>query len=132
MTKVGIDTAHIQSGDFKYHIDLLPGSINSNGNENAITFFKRDGSVESILSAERDGDDGGVKQRVLASKLLPDLHFENSTEIKGPSFDDAGAAVYCEADQHLYFTAKAPNDDPNDFDLYSAKIESAGSGYELV
>ncbi|MDP4234993.1 MAG: OmpA family protein, partial [Bacteroidota bacterium] len=131
-TKVGIDTAHIQPGDYKYHIDLLPGSINSNGNENAITFFKHDGPEESILSAERDGDDGGIKQRILASKLLTDLHFEKSTEIKGPSFEDVGAAVYCNADQNLYFTAKAPNDDPNDFDLYSAKLKPSGAGFELV
>src|SRR5512141_2105724 len=49
---VGQDTSAVQSDGFKYHIDLLPKPINSDANDNAITFFP-DGSA--ALSAERYG-----------------------------------------------------------------------------
>src|ERR1700730_4885116 len=70
-TAVGIDTAHLQPGYFKYHIDLLPKPINSNDNDNAIAFYPSEGSYQTLLSGERKSDDG---QRIFTSKLLPDLH----------------------------------------------------------
>ncbi len=128
-TALGIDTAHLQPGYFKYHIDLLPKPINSNGNDNAIVFFPNEGGNEALLSAERKGDES---QRVFTSKLLPDLHFGPIIEVSSSeSFVDIGAADYCLTDGRLYFTAKAHNDDPNDYDLYSAKLTHNGSGFAL-
>jgi len=64
--------------------------------------------------------------------MLTDLHFENSSEIEGSStFETIGAANYCTADGRLYFTAKAKNDDPNDYDLYSSKVQSSGNIFRL-
>ena len=117
-TAVGIDTAHIQPGYFKYHIDLLPKPINSDDNENAITFSK----VMAMLSSEKVVN-GEKKQRIFTSRMIPDLKFEQPREIfDTEKFENIGMPVYCDADARLYFTAKAKNDDPNDYDLYSAKI----------
>jgi outer membrane protein OmpA-like peptidoglycan-associated protein len=131
-TAIGIDTAHLQPGYLKYHIDLLPQPINSNNNDNAIAFFPHEGSDKALLSTEQKTDGGDKVQRIYFSKLLPDLHFEPIKEIRrGNSFIDIGAANYCVADGSLYFTAKAHNDDPNDYDLYSAKLKQTGAGFAL-
>ena len=116
----GIDTAHLQPGNFKYHIDLLPVPINSDGNENAIAFYNN----KAILSAEQKNNEQGI----LISEALPDLHFKEPSEFIGKyNFAIAGAACYSSADKYLYFTAKADNDDPNDYDIYSARIFDDGS-----
>jgi hypothetical protein len=125
-TAVGIDTVNLQPGYFKYHIDLLPKPINSDNNENAITFF---GDEIALVSAERRGEDG---QRVFVSTMRTDLHFDPIIKMTGAeSFEDIGAADYCPADGKLYFTAKAPNDDPNDYDIYSGKIKANGSSIAI-
>jgi hypothetical protein len=116
----GIDTSHVQPGNFKYHIDLLPAPINSDENENAIAFYNN----KALLSAEGKNN----WQDILISEMLPDLHFKQPFEfIDNKNFAVAGAACYCLADKSLYFTAKADNDDPNDYDLYSARILDDGS-----
>ncbi len=120
----GIDTAHLQPGDWKYHIDLLPSPINSNDNENAISFSKN----MTMLSSERVVD-GKTKQSIFNSLMLPDLHFEQLRElIDTAKFENIGTPIYCVADARLYFTAKARNDDPNDYDLYRAKIVGVVDG----
>jgi outer membrane protein OmpA-like peptidoglycan-associated protein len=128
---VGIDTAHMQPGNFKYHIDLLPKPVNSDNNDNAIAFFPNQKGQEAIVSTERkDGDDR--VQRMYSSTLLPDLHFDDIKGIAGAeSFFDIGAADYCAADGKLYFTAKAHNDDPNDYDLYCGKLVQKGDGFVI-
>ncbi len=124
-TAVGIDTAHLQPGYFKYHIDLLPKPVNSNNNDNAITFFPDD---VALLSAERKGETG---QKIFASKMLRDLQFDALEKISSADFADIGTADYCAADGKIYFTAKAPNDDPNDYDLYSGKLIRSGSSFQI-
>jgi outer membrane protein OmpA-like peptidoglycan-associated protein len=122
-TAKGIDTANIQSGYFKYHIDLLPKHVNSDYNDNAITFLKIGRDFNAFVSTEKKGEDGQQVQRIVSTRSLPDLHFTETKEISvTEDFDHIGAAVYCNAEEKLYFTAKAHNDDPNDYDLYSAKI----------
>jgi hypothetical protein len=119
----GIDTSTLQPGYFKYHIDLLPAQINSNNNENAIAFIKNGGNEIALLSAERKSDDE-KKQMIFSSKLMNDLHFDQLKAISGTQdYENIGIADYCQADQKLYFTAKAKNDDPNDYDIFSAKIK---------
>ena len=131
-TAVGIDTAHLQPGYLKYHIDLLPNPINSDYNDNAIAFSQYEGGDHTLLSTERKSGDGEKRQRIFTSKLLPDLHFDPLVEIAGVElFQDVGAANYCAADGRLYFTVKAQNDDPNDYDLYSAKLKQNGSSFLL-
>lgn len=123
---IGIDTAHIQPGNFKYHIDLLPTPVNSNTNDNAIAFL---GNDIALVSAERK-DDGG--QRIYSSRMLAELHFDSFNKIGASnSFEDIGAADYCPADEKLYFTAKALNDDPNDYDIFSAKLKPNGASFDL-
>ncbi|MEP7235882.1 MAG: OmpA family protein, partial [Ignavibacteriota bacterium] len=116
-----------QPGYFKYHIDLLPSPINSDENEIALTFGAGD---RAILTAEKN-ETGGV-QKMYSSKLLPDLHFSNIAQIIGTEkFEDIGIPVFCHADGKVYFTAKAHNNDPNDFDLYSAKLIPNGDLFAL-
>lgn len=128
-TARGIDTATIQPGNYKYHIDLLPAPINSNGNDNAISFLP---DLVSTFSGERAGDgsentknkkSGISTQRVFSARLLSDLHFDELRELtSGQPFEHIGAATYSPGDNRIYFTVKAPNEDPNDYDLYSARV----------
>ncbi|HET9136899.1 MAG TPA: OmpA family protein [Candidatus Kapabacteria bacterium] len=128
-TAKGIDTSKIQPGNYRYHIDLLPAPINSNGNDNALSFLP---DLVSTFSGERasDGSENGknakgsvTTQRLFSARLLPDLHFDELHELtSGQPFEHIGAATYCAADNRIYFTVKAPNDDPNDYDLYSARV----------
>ena len=116
---VGIDTSSIQPGSYKYYINLLPKEVNTNTNDNSITFYKKYALVS------RDKENG--EQGIWSSEMLPDLKFKERKEfIQLDSIQDAGAAVYCIADSKFYFTAKAKNDDPNDFDLYSTFIDEPG------
>jgi hypothetical protein len=112
---VGIDTAHIQPGYFKYHIDLLPAPVNSDQNDNGIAFYH----TRAIVSAERTTESA---QRIFISEMLADLHFYGLNKLDGDSFEQTGAAQYCAADEKLYFTAKVNNDDPDDYAIYSAKL----------
>lgn len=138
---VEIDTSRVQADGFKYHIDLLPKPVNSNANDNAITFFP-DG--RAALSAERygrggtealhhGGDSSVEKQRMMLTKLQPDLQFDALREFEGTdSFETVGACCYCPADQRLYFTAKARNDDADDYDIYSGKVNLASGTLQLT
>ena len=117
----GIDTAHLQPGNFKYHIDLLPKEINTNGNENAIAFYGN----TALLSIEKKNTGQGI----WFSEMLPDLHFNEpfSFFFDNKNFLTTGAPCYSIADSYLYFTGKADNDDPNDYDLYRAKFSNKGA-----
>ncbi len=136
-TAICIDTSKMLYGLFKYHIDLLPQAINTNSDENAIAFLKKDNSIIALASVEREGGtesskhDNDVHQQVLQSVLLPDLQFTTLDAIISDGlFSEVGAACYCAIEQKVYFAAKADNTDPNDYDLYCAEVSNTGSRIE--
>lgn len=132
---VGLDTVNVQSDGYRYHIDLLPSPVNSDFNDNAIVFLDRS---HAAISAERtsrgagrqpkrDADSIYEHQRLLLSTFGGDEQFSPLREVQGTdSFETVGACWNSVADGLLYFTAKAPNDDADDYDLYTARISFAG------
>lgn len=117
---------HVQS-----HITEIPPPFNGDGNENAIAFVPSPGGLIALVTSDRsdltsEGFASGV-QRLYSARMLTTTQF---TPLKNVGIADSllpvGAGTYCNADGLFYFSAKARNDDPDDYDLFASKLEIRG------
>lgn len=97
-------------GYYVYSLHELAEPYNSARNEYAISHY--DNTV--LVSSDRE--------RVYAG--YPQVIYRVSDKAQKVIEDDSlivyGTPVFCKPDGKLYFSAKAPNDEPGDFDLYTA------------
>lgn len=126
-----LDTAYPGPGKTYYHITELPRGVNSNANDNQLTFIHKGGKYEVLLSSDRSGEQSGI-QRLFSTVFLTSTKYDpllNLDDVNLPL--PIGAAFYSEADQKLYFSGKAANTDPNDYDLFVASLAIRGDAITL-
>ncbi|HEY6172717.1 MAG TPA: OmpA family protein [Candidatus Kapabacteria bacterium] len=106
----GVDTTMMYPGYYVYSLHELPEPYNSARNEYALSHYG--GAL--LVSSDRE--------RVYAGH--PQVIYRISDKAQKVSENDSlivyGTPVVCKVDGKLYFSAKAPNDEPGDFDLYTA------------
>ncbi len=125
--KTLLDTLYHGQAYTQYHIRMLPAPPNSSVQDYAISFIaSADGPFALITSnrANAESDDGetGV-QKLYSARMYSTTSFGPLEEVQiGDAPVPIGAGFYSKADQLLYFSAKADNTDPDDFDLYTARI----------
>src|ERR1019366_2811978 len=85
----------------------------------------------TLISSNRIG--AGVNTTSTGVQQFYSAKFVRTTlfgALKNPDIGDAptpiGAGFYSKADRLFYFSAKAYNTDPDDFDLYTAKVSVHG------
>ncbi|MEI8134921.1 MAG: OmpA family protein [bacterium] len=126
-----VDTSGVQPDHYKYYIQSLPTPINSSQNENAFSVIRMSSENLVLLSAERNANTEG-KQEIYFSALKTGFHFDSLSKVAGvSSYEQVGCVWYCEPEQRLYFSAKAINDDANDYDILSAQLIKNSTSYEL-
>jgi OmpA family/WD40-like Beta Propeller Repeat len=135
--KTLLDTVFHGLGHTQLHITMLPVPPNSAAQDFAITFIPNtsDGTIALITSnrasAEQDNV-GTTAQRIFSAQFINTTHFGPLKEVQTGDIPlPVGTAFYSKADRLLYFSAKAPNDDPDDFDLYTAAVEVDGDQITL-
>jgi OmpA family/WD40-like Beta Propeller Repeat len=128
--KTLLDTVFHGLGHTQSHITILPVPPNSSAQDFAITFIPNSGGnagyialiTSNRISAEKDND-GITTQRMFSARFLSTTKFGPLKEVQiGDIPLPLGTAFYSKADRLLYFSAKANNDDPDDYDLYSASV----------
>ncbi len=87
------------------------------------------GSIALITSNRESAEqnNGGIatQQRLFSARFFTTTKFGPLKEVQVGNIPvPVGTAFYSKADRLLYFSAKAPNDDPDDYDLYTAKVEA--------
>ncbi len=118
---------HVQS-----HITMLPVPPNSGAEDYAMAFIPdASGEYIALLTSNRasvqEGGSAMGTQRVFSARLYSTTHFGPLKDVNtGDAPLPLGAAFYSKADGLLYFSAKANNDDPDDYDLYSATVQVSG------
>ncbi|HEY3876006.1 MAG TPA: OmpA family protein [Candidatus Kapabacteria bacterium] len=124
--KTTIDTTaelhHVQT-----HIIMLPAPANSNAQDYAIGFIPTSSGTIALITSDRssESDSGSYgEQRIFSARFLGTTRYGPLQPIQMENVPlPMGTACYCKADQLLYFSAKAKNTDPDDYDLYTAKVE---------
>lgn len=109
-------------GYYVYSLHELPEPYNSARNEYAISHYAN----TALVSSDRERVYAGYPQVIyrVSDKALK--------VIEDDSLIVYGTPVFCKADGKIYFSAKAPNDEPGDFDLYKAVYnESSNSLTEI-
>ncbi len=130
--KTLLDTEYHGAGIVQSHITMLPVPPNSSAQDYAITFIPdgNGGSIALITSdrpnADRDNGRGDV-QRLFSARFVTTTKFGPLKEVQvGNVPIPIGTAFYSKADGLLYFSAKAYNEDPDDFDLFKANVSVSG------
>ncbi len=102
-------------GFYVYSLHELPEPYNSARNEYAISHYAN----TALVSSDRERVYAGYPQVIykISDKALK--------VIEDDSLIVYGTPVFCKADGKLYFSAKAPNDEPGDFDLYRADYDES-------
>ena len=126
--KVLLDTVFHGLGRIQNHITPLPDEINSPANENAIAFVPNGSGYIALVSSDRinASPDGGGRsiQRLYSAKFIRPTEYGPLTSVGGGDTPiPFGSGFYSKADGLFYFSAKAPNIDPDDYDLYVAKLQ---------
>jgi hypothetical protein len=118
------------------HITVLPKGPNSATDDNAIAFMPVGSDLVGVISSDREGGpqlDGYSQQRMFTGRMLSTTEFKQIAEVgESALLLPAGAGSYCAANGKYYFTGKAPNTDPNDFDLYVGKLLKADTNWTLA
>jgi OmpA family/WD40-like Beta Propeller Repeat len=135
--KTLLDTVFHGLGHTQSHITMLPVPPNSSAQDFAITFIPdpRGGSIALITSnrASAEQDNGSANtQRLFSARFFTTTKFGPLKEVQiGNVPLPVGTAFYSKADHLLYFSAKAKNDDPDDYDLYTATVQVDGDQVTL-
>ena len=135
--KTLLDTTFHGFGHIQSHITMLPVPPNSTAQDFAITFIPNSGGGSIALitsnraSAEQDNA-GNASQRLFSARFINTTHFGPLKEVQIGNIPlPVGTAFYSKADYLLYFSAKAPNDDPDDYDLFTASVTVNGDRVTL-
>ncbi len=131
-TLVTLDTSRPQAGKFYKHITLLPEGVNSGADDNAITFIPdKTGKLIAVVSSDRAmiaSEPRHTVQRMFAAPYVNTTSYGTVISMHEEASPlPCGAGCWSPADQKFYFTAKAENSDPDDFDIYSAQVEFEGA-----
>jgi peptidoglycan-associated lipoprotein len=131
-----IDTNYPGPGKIYQQIKLLPAYINTEANDHAIAVIRQGNTLQGLVTSSRMSAESGSPQPFEQKLYLTELSLSKFAAASGLYRIDAptpfGSAFYCEADGQLYFAAKAPNRDPNDYDLYVAKPEWKNGVFSLI
>ena len=74
-------------------------------------------------SATSDNGETGV-QKLYSARMYSTTRFGPLEDVQlGDASQEMGAGFYSAADHRFYFSAKANNTDPDDYDLYTARVE---------
>ncbi len=121
--KVLIDTGFIAPDGYRYSIELLPSTVNSDANDHAISFYTQ--GAERVALVTTDKGHLGVQQVSVFNSpgYLPaeELGTLRVTNDKGA----VGTATYSPADKKLYYTARGTTSDPSDYDVYQGSLGQA-------
>jgi hypothetical protein len=132
-----LDTTSHGPGTIQTHIWLLEASANTNANDNQLVIIpdSRGGAI-GLVSSDRviaDSPNTGkgiqqffttvLRENFSGSSLLVDARLSPSP---------LGAGTFSRSDNRLYYSAKAETEDPNDYDLFSARLERNGDSLILV
>lgn len=105
-------------GYYVYSLHELPEPYNSPRNEYAISHYGN----AALVSSDRERVYAGYPQ------VIYTISDKAVKVTEGDSLIVYGTPVFCKADGKLYFSAKAPNDEPGDYDVYQANYtESTNS-----
>jgi len=125
--KLLLDTMFHGPGNAQSHITMLPVPENSGADDYAITFVPDSIGYVALISSNRTSAADNVSetgvQRFYSAKFIRTTQYG---QLRIPDIGTApmpiGAGFYSKIDGLFYFSAKAHNTDPDDFDLYTAKI----------
>lgn len=126
-----LDTTEPKPGHLYTHISQLPKAMNSDADDNSIVFVpSAGGRITAVVSSDRRvSPDENLHsiQRMWSARFGGTLSYGPVGRVEEEATPlPCGAGTFCAADGKFYFTAKAENDDPDDFDLYVATIAWAG------
>jgi hypothetical protein len=131
-----IDTNYPGPGKIYQQIKLLPAHINTEANDHALAVIRKGNVLQGLVTSSRQSAESGSPRTFEQKLYLTDLSLSKFASAAALDRVDApspfGSAYFCEADGQIYFSAKAPNTDPNDYDLYVAKPEWSGDRLNLV
>jgi peptidoglycan-associated lipoprotein len=119
---VGIDTTMMYPGYFVYSLHELDEPYNSDRNEYAVTHS----AGIPLVSSDRERVYAGYPQVIYAIGSKANKVTEHDSLVV------YGAPYFCSLDNKLYFGAKAPNDEPGDYDLYSATYDKVSNSLTNV
>ncbi len=139
--KTLLDTVFHGFGRMQSHITMLPVPPNSAAQDFAITFIPNSGGntgggyialITSNRASAQQDNGSGDKQRIFSARFLSTTKFGPMKEVQIGNIPlPVGTAFYSKADRLLYFSAKANNDDPDDYDLFTANVEVNGDRVTL-
>lgn len=131
-----IDTNYPGPGKIYQQIKLLPAHINTEANDHALAVIRGGNGMRGLVTSSRMSAESGSPRSFEQKLYLTDLSlgkFATSSVIEAEQAPSTfGSAFYCESDGQLYFAAKAPNRDPNDYDLYVARPGWTNDGLTLT
>ena len=135
--KVLLDTTFHGMGKIQNHITSLPEEINSSANEYQITFVPDGRGYIALVSSDRANASADVTmtsvQRLYSAKFLGPTEYGPLRQVsEGQVPVPFGAGCFSKADGLFYFSAKAPNSDPDDYDLYAAQIQIRDDDVSMV
>jgi len=113
------------------HITMLPAPPNSAAQDYAIGFIPASSGYIALITtnranAEKDNGETGVQQ-LYSAKFHTTTAFGPLHQLQvGDAPLPMGVGFYSKSDKRFYFSAKANNTDPDDFDLYSASVIVSG------
>jgi len=131
--KILFDTIFHGVGHWQNHITMLPAPINSAADDYAITFIPSSGGYVALISSDRASVAGASSergvQRFYSAPFISKLRYGELKMVEeGTAPVPIGAGFYSKADNLFYFSAKAHNTDPDDFDLYTATLHVSAEG----
>lgn len=124
-TEVTLDTMFHGTGTVQRRIIVVPAPASSPARDFAISYLNLNGrSVELVTSDRSSANGNGTGRETLWAY---DARTGRALQVLGlDSTGPVGAACYSTADARLYFAAHGKKDDPDDFDLYSARVQLLG------
>ena len=130
--QVTLDTLYHGPGTMQTHIRQLPEPANSHQNASSISFLPAAGGSIALVTSDRlTADPTEINKSIQRLYYAPLENTMKYGQIQLLTMDGKpaanGAGCYCSADGLLYFAAKADNDDPNDYDLFSGKPQVIGT-----
>lgn len=118
----GIDTSLLYPGNYVYSLVELPEPYNSNRNEYAVTFHRS----AVYVSTDRDRSYDVYPQVIYRVSGTADKVVETDSLIV------FGTPVFSQSEGKLYFSAKARNDEPGDYDIFIAEYDEKSNSLQNV
>jgi len=135
--KTTLDTLFHGVGHEQNHITMLPKPENSAANDYAIAFIPSASGYIALFTSDRVNEDPDVTshgmQQLYSAKFIRTTQYGPfKTVASGEAPQPLGAGFYSKADGLFYFSAKANNTDPDDYDLYTARLSVQGEDVTMT